>query len=69
MPTTSSARWLAGMTAGVGALGVIAVIVTLLASSGDPEPLPPGSPEARVQDFIYVVRQEGHRNHCREQLR
>lgn len=55
MPTTSSARWLAGMTAGVVALGVIAVIVTLLASSGDPEPLPPGSPEARVQDFILAI--------------
>ena len=55
MPTTSSARWLAGMTAGVIALGVIAVIVTLVASSGDPEPLPPGSPEARVQDFILAI--------------
>lgn len=55
MPTTSSGRWLAGMTVGVVALGLIAVIVTLLASSGDPTPLPPGSPEARVQDFILAI--------------
>ena len=55
MPQSSSARWLAGITAGVVLLAVIAVVVTLAAGSGDPEPLPVGSPEAAVQDFIIAI--------------
>ena len=55
MPESSSARWLAGITAGVVLLAVVAVVVTLAAGSGDPEPLPEGSPEAVVQDFIIAI--------------
>jgi len=54
-PKTSSGRWLAGISVSVVALAIIAVIVTLVAGSGDPEPLPEGSPEAAVQDFILAV--------------
>ena len=55
MPQSSSARWLAGITAGVVLLAVVAVVVTLAAGSSDPEPLPQGSPEAAVQDFIIAI--------------
>ena len=55
MPQTSSARWLAGITASVVLLAVIAIVVTLAAGSGDPVPLPEGSPEAAVQDFIIAI--------------
>ena len=55
MPQTSSAHWLAAITAGVVLLAVIAVVVTLAAGSGDPEPLPEGSPEAAVQRFILAI--------------
>ena len=34
---------------------VVAVAVTLAAGSGDPEPLPEGSPEAAVQRFIVFI--------------
>jgi hypothetical protein len=36
-------------------LAIVAVIVTLVAGAGDPEPLPEGSPEKAVQDFILAV--------------
>jgi len=55
MPQPSSARWLAGITAGVLLLAVIAVVVTLTIGSDDPEPLPQGSPEAVVQEFIIAI--------------
>jgi hypothetical protein len=55
MPATSSGRWLAGITVGVIALAVIAVVVTLTASSRNPDALPLGSPEARVQEFILAI--------------
>ena len=55
MPTTSSARWLAGITAVVATLGVIAVIVSFQASRSNPDPLSPGSPEAQVQQFILAI--------------
>jgi hypothetical protein len=46
---------LAVITAGVVLLAVVAVVVTLAAGSGDPEPLPEGSPEAAVQRFIIAI--------------
>lgn len=55
MPQTSSARWLAGITAGVVLLAVIAIVVTLAAGSGDPDRLPEGSPEAAILDFIVAI--------------
>jgi hypothetical protein len=54
-PRTSSGRWLAGITVSVVVLAIIAVVVTLVAGSGDPPELPDGSPEAVVQDFILAV--------------
>ena len=54
-PKTSSGRWLAGISISVVVLAIVAVIVTLVAGSGDPKPLPSGSPEAAVQDFILAV--------------
>lgn len=54
-PKTSSGRWLAGITVSVLVLAIVAVVVTLTAGSGDADPLPEGSPEATVQDFIIAV--------------
>lgn len=56
--TTSSGRWLLGITAGVVLLIAAAVVVTLLAGSGDPEQLPEGSPEARVQEYILAIEND-----------
>ena len=53
-PQTSSGRWLAGITAGVFSLIAVAVVVALVAS-GDPEPLPEGSPEAAVQTYVQAI--------------
>ena len=55
IPQTSSARWLAGIALAVAALAVTAVIVTIAAGSGDPEPLPKGTPQAAVQDYILAI--------------
>ena len=55
MPTTSSGRWLTGMVVGVIAIAIIAIVVTIFASSGDPELLPVGSPEAKIQDFVLAI--------------
>jgi hypothetical protein len=55
MPTTSSGRWLVGIAVGVGALVILSFAVTLLSSGTPPRPLPVGSPEARVQDFILAI--------------
>lgn len=55
MPSTSSGRWLFGIAVVVGALVVISVAVTLFSSNSAPRPLPIGSPEARVQDFILAI--------------
>ena len=59
LPQTSSGRWLAGITAGVVALMIVAVGVTLVADSGDPTPLPQGSPEAAVQAFVQAIDDGG----------
>ena len=54
LPQTSSGRWLAGITAGVLALIIISIVVTLVAV-GDAEPLPEGTPEAAVQDYLQSI--------------
>ena len=54
LPQTSSARWLAGITAGVLALIIISIVVTLVAA-GDAEPLPEGTPQAAVQDYLQAI--------------
>jgi hypothetical protein len=54
LPQTSSGRWLAGITAGVLALIIISIVVTLVAA-GNAEPLPEGSPEAAVQNYLQAI--------------
>ena len=54
MPKTSSSRWLAGIAVSVALLALASVIVTL-ASSGDVELLPEGTPEGTVQRYLLAV--------------
>ena len=75
IPKTSSGRWLAGITAAVGALVVISLVVALATGTDDPPLLAEDTPEGTVQRYIvafqdgdyataYALLTEGARAQC-----
>ena len=56
IPQTASGRWLAGITAAVGALVVISLIVALATGSGEAPLLAEDTPEGTVQRYIRALQ-------------
>ena len=56
IPRTSSGRWLAGITAVVGALVVVSLVVALATGSDEPPLLAEGTPEGTVQRYIRALQ-------------
>ena len=50
-----STRWLAGASAFVAALALVAIVVALVVGRGDPEALPSDSPEGTVQRYLQAI--------------
>ena len=55
LPTTSSGRWLAGITATVAALVVISLVVALATGSDEPTLLAEDTPEGTVQRYFVAL--------------
>ena len=55
LPTTSSGRWLAGITAAVTALVVISLVVALATGSDEPPLLAEDTPEGTVQRYFIAL--------------
>ena len=56
IPRTTSGRWLAGITAAVGALVVISLVVALATGSGEPPLLAEDTPEGTIQRYIRAIQ-------------
>ena len=56
IPRTTSGRWLAGITAVVGALVVVSLVVALATGSGEPPLLAEDTPEGTVQRYIRAIQ-------------
>ena len=56
IPKTSSGRWLAGITAVVGGLVVISLVVALTTGSDEAPLLPADTPEGTVQRYIRALQ-------------
>ena len=56
IPQTASGRWLAGITAIVGALVVISLVVALATGSGEPPLLAEDTPEGTVQRYVRALQ-------------
>ena len=60
IPRTASGRWLAGITAVVGALVVISLVVALATGSGEPPLLPEDTAEGTVQRYVRAAQDADH---------
>ena len=80
IPQSASGRWLAGITAVVGALVVISLVVALATGSDEPPLLSEDTPEGTVQRYIQALQDADHdaadallsedaRERCREEFR
>ncbi len=56
IPQTASGRWLAGITAVVGGLVVISLVVALATGSDEAPLLPADTPEGTVQRYIRAIQ-------------
>ena len=56
IPRTASGRWLAGITAVVGGLVVISLVVALATGSNEAPLLPADTPEGTVQRYIQALQ-------------
>ena len=56
IPRTASGRWLAGITAAVGALVVVSLVVALATGSGEAPLLDEDTPEGTVQRYVRALQ-------------
>ena len=55
VPKSASARWLAGVGAGVAVIALASIIVAVAGGTGDPPLLPDGTPQGTVQRYILGI--------------